>query len=45
MKKTAPTSHPISGLFSAVAVRPLRTVPSDHAVVLRTDLSAIHQKG
>lgn len=30
--------------FFAVAIRPLRTVPSDHAVVLRTDLSAIHQK-
>lgn len=44
MKKTAQTSHPISGLFFAVAVRALRTVSTDHAVILCTDLSAIHQK-
>lgn len=40
MKKTAQTSHPISGLFSAVAVRALRTVSTDHAVILCTDLSS-----
>ena len=30
--------------FFAVAVRALRTVSTDHAVILCTDLSAIHQK-
>ena len=30
--------------FFAVAVRALRTVSTDHAVILCTDLSVIHQK-